>query len=188
MIPPQSAGTPSLIPHLDLLSSSPPTHFDLTDGTTQPSFDLLVVVSLVCMPSRPHPLARLLHLEPSLSLIDVVSPCRDAEGDPSRPIYHATSSSLGSKAGRMAARLSRVRSRRLRPYLLPSELMLINTISWRTGGSTIGAVASLVERYPESFEGFNLDLGVDENDSKETVGVGRDGGGKCAGKVWESIK
>ncbi|GAA5829490.1 hypothetical protein JCM3766R1_001122 [Sporobolomyces carnicolor] len=130
MIPPQSAGTPSLIPHLDLLSSSPPTHFDLTDGTTQPSFDLLVV---------------------------------------------------GCGGGPLETNLS--------CYLVKSrEQSWTNGCAAIEGGSTIGAVASLVERYPESFEGFNLDLGVDENDSKETVGVGRDGGGKCAGKVWESIK
>jgi hypothetical protein len=57
-----------------------------------------------------------------------------------------------------------------------------------TGGSTIGAIASLVERYPEAFEGFGLEIGVDENETKDVIGVGRDGGGKSAGKVWEMIQ
>ncbi|GAA5913929.1 3',5'-cyclic-nucleotide phosphodiesterase PDE1 [Sporobolomyces salmoneus] len=52
------------------------------------------------------------------------------------------------------------------------------------GGSTIGAIASLIERYPQAFEDFDLEL-----EKNETIAVERrDGGGKNAGKVWESIR
>ncbi|GAA5961834.1 hypothetical protein JCM3765_004089 [Sporobolomyces pararoseus] len=80
---------------------------------------------------------------------------------------------------------------------LSCYLVKAKQTSWKKGcaalegGSTIGAIASLVEKYPESFEGFELEIGVDENElsTKEGfVGVGRDGGGKCAGKIWELIK
>ncbi|GAA6063270.1 hypothetical protein JCM10212_004285 [Sporobolomyces blumeae] len=74
-----------------------------------------------------------------------------------------------------------------------------------SGGSTIGAISTLVERTPFSFEGFNLGIGVDEDEqssvaggasgsdrssssaSTGTAGVGREGGGRCAGKIWEMI-
>ncbi|GAA6013049.1 hypothetical protein JCM11491_000952 [Sporobolomyces phaffii] len=56
------------------------------------------------------------------------------------------------------------------------------------GGSTIGAIASLVERAPHSFKGFGLGIGVDEHEEKDFVGPGREGGGKCAAKVWDLIK
>ncbi|KAK4048954.1 3',5'-cyclic-nucleotide phosphodiesterase pde1 [Microbotryomycetes sp. JL201] len=78
------------------------------------------------------------------------------------------------------------------------------------GGSTMGAIATLVEQHPHSFAGFNLDIGVDFEEqhqllatlpppvpSKEPgrisrpkprqrrkpVGVGREGGGRSAGRV-----
>ncbi|GAA5916623.1 hypothetical protein JCM8208_004998 [Rhodotorula glutinis] len=77
------------------------------------------------------------------------------------------------------------------------------------GGSTIGAVASLVERNPYAFEGFGLDIGVDAHELKrelerfeageapasgETVAqgagvvVGREGGGKAAARVWDLVR
>ncbi|GJN94558.1 hypothetical protein Rhopal_007641-T1 [Rhodotorula paludigena] len=62
------------------------------------------------------------------------------------------------------------------------------------GGSTIGAVASLVERNPYAFEGFGLGIGVDSEELKEDeevdedrIGVGREGGGKAAARVWDLI-
>ncbi|GAA5941992.1 hypothetical protein JCM1841_003853 [Sporobolomyces salmonicolor] len=68
------------------------------------------------------------------------------------------------------------------------------------GGSTIGALSSLIERSPYSFEGFNLGMGVDSHelelseqarsrdDEREPgIGVGREGGGKKAGRIWEMI-
>ncbi|GAA5820140.1 hypothetical protein JCM3770_005388 [Rhodotorula araucariae] len=81
--------------------------------------------------------------------------------------------------------------------------------SWTDGctgieaGSTIGAVAMLVERNPYAFEGFGLQIGVDadeldlasvtpsgaEDDAwfGKEVGVGREGGGKAAARVWDLI-
>ncbi|BGP21128.1 hypothetical protein JCM10213_008959 [Rhodosporidiobolus nylandii] len=66
------------------------------------------------------------------------------------------------------------------------------------GGSTIGALSSLIERNPCAFEGFGLEIGVDEHELDKdggglldgvfaTVGVGREGGGKAAAKVWDLI-
>ncbi|GAA5887167.1 hypothetical protein JCM6882_009471 [Rhodosporidiobolus microsporus] len=70
------------------------------------------------------------------------------------------------------------------------------------GGSTIGALSSLIERNPYAFEGFGLEIGVDADEleaaaraeergehlgEKGLVGVGREGGGKAAAKVWDLI-
>ncbi|GAA5858238.1 hypothetical protein JCM8547_005704 [Rhodosporidiobolus lusitaniae] len=71
------------------------------------------------------------------------------------------------------------------------------------GGSTIGALASLIERNPYAFEGFGLEIGVDAHELEAAeaatggagpdgadlphVGVGREGGGKAAAKVWDLI-
>ncbi|BGP28212.1 cAMP-specific phosphodiesterase [Rhodotorula toruloides] len=66
------------------------------------------------------------------------------------------------------------------------------------GGSTIGALAHLVERNPYAFEGFGLGIGVDADEleqsaqgrvgAKKQVGVGREGGGKAAGRIWDIIR
>lgn len=66
------------------------------------------------------------------------------------------------------------------------------------GGSTIGALAHLVERNPYAFEGFGLGIGVDADEleeaaqgragKKKQVGVGREGGGKAAGRIWDMIR
>ncbi|BGP44138.1 3',5'-cyclic-nucleotide phosphodiesterase pde1 [Rhodotorula kratochvilovae] len=72
------------------------------------------------------------------------------------------------------------------------------------GGSTIGAVASLVERNPYAFEGFGLQIGVDAHEldlapvtpsgraehvwHAGEIGVGREGGGKAAARVWDLIR
>ncbi|GAA5881808.1 hypothetical protein JCM1840_003884 [Sporobolomyces johnsonii] len=68
------------------------------------------------------------------------------------------------------------------------------------GGSTIGALSALIERSPYSFEGFNLGMGVDahelelaeeargvDDEREAEIGVGREGGGKKAGRIWEMI-
>ncbi|GAA5833377.1 hypothetical protein JCM11251_003477 [Rhodosporidiobolus azoricus] len=65
------------------------------------------------------------------------------------------------------------------------------------GGSTIGALSSLIERNPYAFEGFGLEIGVDANEleaaadltqgEQTLIGVGREGGGKAAAKVWDLI-
>ncbi|GAA6024507.1 hypothetical protein JCM10207_000398 [Rhodosporidiobolus poonsookiae] len=67
-------------------------------------------------------------------------------------------------------------------------------------GSTIGALSSLIERNPYAFEGFGLEIGVDADELEAAaqaeargqplerqVGVGREGGGKAAAKVWDLI-
>ncbi|KAK4053285.1 3',5'-cyclic-nucleotide phosphodiesterase pde1 [Microbotryomycetes sp. JL221] len=90
------------------------------------------------------------------------------------------------------------------------------------GGSTMGAIATLIEQFPHSFAGFDLKLGVDfeeqqdlwqglpppvpskepgkitrpsrnqkrqgERQQRTTVGVGREGGGRAAGRVWDTIR
>ncbi|ORY66816.1 cAMP phosphodiesterases class-II-domain-containing protein [Leucosporidium creatinivorum] len=75
------------------------------------------------------------------------------------------------------------------------------------GGSTMGALSTLVEANPFSFIGFNLGIGVDlhEQQAEEArvekalksrkgppeparIGVGREGGGRAAGKIWEMIR
>jgi len=65
------------------------------------------------------------------------------------------------------------------------------------GGSTIGAIARLVEDSPASFTGFGLKIGVDERDrlnakgrpkKKVQIGPGREGGGRAAGRVWDMVK
>lgn len=71
----------------------------------------------------------------------------------------------------------------------------------------MGALSTLVEAHPFSFTGFNLGIGVDfgevqEEDRRQLVaarkgkqapepakvGVGREGGGRAAGKIWEMIR
>lgn len=71
----------------------------------------------------------------------------------------------------------------------------------------MGALSTLVEANPFSFTGFNLGIGVDfhEQEAEERrvqkalkskkgppeparVGVGREGGGRAAGKIWEMIR
>ncbi|GAA5929667.1 3',5'-cyclic-nucleotide phosphodiesterase PDE1 [Sporobolomyces koalae] len=56
------------------------------------------------------------------------------------------------------------------------------------GGSTIGAIAALVEASSHSFEGFGLGIGVDEGETRDTTRLPRDYSGKSAGKIWEMIK
>ncbi|GAA5989631.1 hypothetical protein JCM11641_002906 [Rhodosporidiobolus odoratus] len=66
------------------------------------------------------------------------------------------------------------------------------------GGSTIGALSLLIERNPYAFEGFGLEIGVDAEELERgqegggvgagVVGVGREGGGKAAAKVWDLIR
>lgn len=89
------------------------------------------------------------------------------------------------------------------------KLAKADTSTLPAGGSTIGAVASLVERNPYAFEGFGLDIGVDAHELKrelelfeagetpasgETVAqgagvvVGREGGGKAAARVWDLVR
>jgi hypothetical protein len=92
------------------------------------------------------------------------------------------------------------------PLLSVKNLEHPLTLVTYTGGSTIGALANLIERNPYAFEGFGLEIGVDEKEleaatravaqgganghreSLPLVGVGRDGGGKSAAKVWDLIR
>lgn len=66
----------------------------------------------------------------------------------------------------------------------------------------MGALSQLIESQPHAFTGFGLSLGVDLHEAQEEeskarkgsrdpprrIGVGREGGGRAAGKVWEMIK
>lgn len=55
-----------------------------------------------------------------------------------------------------------------------------------------------MERNPYAFEGFGLGIGVDAEQlvdgaqgragAKKQVGVGREGGGKAAGRIWDMIR
>lgn len=63
------------------------------------------------------------------------------------------------------------------------------------GGSGLGALSRLIESSPYSFRGFGLDIGVDPHEqvdhrkgSRKRVGVGREGGGRAAAKVWQSVR
>ncbi|KAM0787289.1 hypothetical protein ACM66B_006522 [Microbotryomycetes sp. NB124-2] len=84
------------------------------------------------------------------------------------------------------------------------------------GGSTMGAIATLIEQHPHSFAGFDLGIGVDFEEQhqllatlpppvptkepgrvtrpkqhqrkQKPVGVGREGGGRAAGRVWDTIR
>ncbi|KAL8278499.1 hypothetical protein RQP46_009189 [Phenoliferia psychrophenolica] len=71
------------------------------------------------------------------------------------------------------------------------------------GGSGIGALANLIEAFPRSFRGFDLHIGVDDEDEpsggehkangdawnqRGYVGPGREGGGRGAGRVWGFVR
>ncbi|KAM0746891.1 hypothetical protein T439DRAFT_329581 [Meredithblackwellia eburnea MCA 4105] len=66
-------------------------------------------------------------------------------------------------------------------------------------GSGIGAISNLIEASPHSFRGFDLQIGVDDDEEdeyvdpvtgqkREFVGPGREGGGRAAGKIWSYIR
>lgn len=104
-------------------------------------------------------------------------------------------------------------SRRYFPRSLSSSLslhyslpLILYTPLLQSGGSGLGALSALVESSPYSFRGFDLNIGVDEHEQKlaaswnamalkkgkekrkpKRIGVGREGGGKCAAKVWQSV-
>ncbi|SCZ96438.1 BZ3500_MvSof-1268-A1-R1_Chr8-2g10193 [Microbotryum saponariae] len=102
---------------------------------------------------------------------------------------------------------------------LSSYLVKPYATKWADGctsleaGSTIGALASLIETQPYAFADFGLKIGVDlheqasdtnynldstttppskrsrkEAKGKRAVGVGREGGGKAAGKIWDMVR
>ncbi|SGY97837.1 BQ5605_C035g11428 [Microbotryum silenes-dioicae] len=102
---------------------------------------------------------------------------------------------------------------------LSSYLVKPYSTKWADGctsleaGSTIGALASLIETQPYAFADFGLKIGVDlheqtsetnhnldstttpsskrslkEAKGKRAVGVGREGGGKAAGKIWDMVR
>ncbi|SCV67298.1 BQ2448_5944 [Microbotryum intermedium] len=102
---------------------------------------------------------------------------------------------------------------------LSSYLVKPYSTKWADGctsleaGSTIGALANLIETQPYAFADFGLKIGVDlheqpsdsnhDSDStttpprkrarkeakgKRAVGVGREGGGKAAGKIWDMVR
>ena len=80
------------------------------------------------------------------------------------------------------------------PVTLQSLMIRIDEIDVplsrrRTGGSGLGAIAQLVERTPVTFEGWNCDSkGKSRGGAEIRKLVKREGGGRIAGKVWESIK
>lgn len=180
-------------------------HLRLSRDDQPPAFELLVLVRAlpyVCRLVRfgtmveltlrpPTGLRRRAHRDQPLEL-----PRQALRAQVDRRLHRPR----GSAPSRVLCAVSRMLTRTLRPH---------------AGGSTIGAVASLVERNPFAFEGFGLQIGVDAHEldwgsppvttaveilgpegmvgrgqgaGRGALGVGREGGGKAAARVWDLIR